>query len=249
MTLTLYIFAHSTCSQKVRLSLWEKALDFDDHIVDHRSGEHLKPAYLALNPNGVVPTLVHDDDVIIDSSVICEYLDEVFPEPSLTMGDPVGRAHMRKWLRYIEEVPTPAIRVPSFNEYIAQRYDHMSDDQYAQMAENHPMRKHFYRRLGRRRFSDVETRESFDRLQQAIDRVEATLSADGRPWLMGDRLTTADICLLPTIDRLADMGYQAMWEENSPHVTGWYARFASRDSFARTYYAGSRLTENFDLAG
>ena len=98
MTLTLYNFPQSTCSQKVRLSLWEKGLAFEDRIVDHKTREHLQPAYLALNPNGVVPTLVHDDAVIIDSSVICEYLDEVFPETSLSMGNPVDQAHMRKWL-------------------------------------------------------------------------------------------------------------------------------------------------------
>jgi len=59
----------------------------------------LQPAYLALNPNGVVPTLVHNGAVIINSSVICKYLDEVFPENSLSMSGPVGQAHMRKWLR------------------------------------------------------------------------------------------------------------------------------------------------------
>ena len=248
MTLTLYNFPQSTCSQKVRLSLWEKGLEFEDRIVDHKTREHLQPAYLALNPNGVVPTLVHDGAVIIDSSVICEYLDEVFPETSLSMGDPIGRAHMRKWLRYFEEVPTPAIRVPSFNQYLAKRYENMSEDQYAQMAENHPIRKHFYQRLGKSQFSGAETRESVERLQQAVDRVEAALGADARPWLMGDRLTIADICLLPTIDRMADLGLKAMWEDAHPNVTGWYNRFAAREAFARTYYPGTRLTEIFDSA-
>ncbi len=249
MTLTLYNFPQSTCSQKVRLSLWEKGLEFEDRIVDHRTREHLQPAYLALNPNGVVPTLVHDGAVIIDSSVICEYLDEVFPETSLSFDDPIGRAHMRKWLRYFEEVPTPAIRVPSFNRYLARRYENMSDDQYARMAENHPVRKHFYQRLGKHQFSDAETQESVERLQQTVDRVEAALGADARPWLMGDRLTVADICLMPTIDRMADLGLKAMWEESHPNVTGWYDRFAARDAFARTYYPGTRLTEIFDSAG
>lgn len=248
MTLTLYNFPQSTCSQKVRLSLWEKGLDFEDRIVDHKTREHLQPTYLALNPNGVVPTLVHDGSVIIDSSVICEYLDEVFPETSLSMTDPVAQAHMRKWLRYFEEVPTPAIRVPSFNQYLARRYENMSDDQYAQMAENHPIRKHFYQRLDKNQFSDAETQQSMDGLQQAIDRVEAALAADGRPWLMGGRLTIADICLLPTIDRMVDLGFRAMWEDAHPHVTGWYGRFAARDAFAKTYYQGTRLTEIFDLA-
>ena len=234
MTLTLYNFRNRPVARK---------------SVDHKTREHLYPAYLAPNPNGVVPTLVHDGAVIINSSVICEYLDEGFPENSLSMSEPVGQAHMRKWLRYFEEVPTPAIRVPSFNQYLARRYETMSDDQYTQMAENQSIRKHFYQRLGKNQFSDAETRESIDRLQQTVDRVEAALGADGRPWLMGDRLTIADICLMPTIDRMADLGLQSMCEEEYPYVTGWYDRFAARDAFARTYYRGTRLTEIFDSAG
>lgn len=249
MALTLYNFPQSTCSQKVRLVLWEKGLAFEDHIVDHKSREHLKPAYLALNPNGVVPTLVHDGQVIIDSSVIVEYLDEVFPEPSLSMPDPVGRAHMRKWLRYFEEVPTPAIRVPSFNKYLVKRYESLPDEEYDQMAEDHPIRKHFYKRLAKRGFDDAETREATDRLQQTVDRVEQALAADGRPWLMGDRITVADACLLPTIDRAADLGLGGMWEKSRPGVAAWYARYRSRPAYEQTYYSGTRLTEIFGMAG
>ncbi|MEM1103907.1 MAG: glutathione S-transferase family protein, partial [Pseudomonadota bacterium] len=81
--LALYHSPYSTCSQKVRLCLAEKGLDYEKRDVDLARQEHLTEAYLALNPNGVVPTLVHDDAVVIDSSVICEYLDEVFPETPL----------------------------------------------------------------------------------------------------------------------------------------------------------------------
>ncbi|HTY67546.1 MAG TPA: glutathione S-transferase family protein, partial [Alphaproteobacteria bacterium] len=78
--LTLYNAPHSTCSQKVRICLAEKGLAFEDIRLDlGKAREHLKPEYLKLNPNGVVPTLVDGDDVIIDSSVICEYLDEKYP--------------------------------------------------------------------------------------------------------------------------------------------------------------------------
>lgn len=249
MTLTLYNFPQSTCSQKVRLVLWEKALPFEDHIVDHKSREHLQPDYLALNPNGVVPTLLHDEAVIIDSSVIVEYLDESFPDNSMTMPDAVGRAHLRKWLRYFEEVPTPAIRVPSFNQYLVKRYKAMSEDQYAEMANNHPIRKHFYQRLGKNHFSDGETSEALDRLQQTMDRIESALSADGRPWLMGDRITVADACLLPTIDRAADLGLGHLWENAHPAVTGWYDRYRDRDAYKKTFYPGTKLTEIFADAG
>jgi glutathione S-transferase len=86
------------------------------------NGDHLKPEYLKLNPNGVVPTLVHDGAPIIDSSVICEYLDEVFPQRSTTPPDAFGRAQMRAWQRYIEEVPTPATRYAGVGKPALQQY-------------------------------------------------------------------------------------------------------------------------------
>ena len=110
--LTLLHANHSTCSQKVRICLAEKGLDYESRLIDLPALEHLEPEYLKLNPNGVVPTLIHDDTVVLDSSVMCEYLDEVFPEPRLTPDDPGERARMRAWMRYIEEVPTTAVRYP-----------------------------------------------------------------------------------------------------------------------------------------
>jgi glutathione S-transferase len=111
--LKLYNAPHSTCSQKVRICLAEKGLPFEDIRLDLGKGkDQLKPEYLKLNPNGVVPTLVDDGDVIIDSSVICEYLDEKYSEPKLAPEDVVQRAKMRAWMRYLEEVPTAAVRSP-----------------------------------------------------------------------------------------------------------------------------------------
>ena len=158
--ITLYCFPQSTCSQKVRLALWEKGIPFEERHVDHKNREHLSDWYLKLNPNGVVPTLTDGDDVIIDSSVILEYLEDVYTDHGMSPDNPVKRAHMRKWLRYLEEVPTPAIRVPSFNKHLAKRYENMADDAYQQMAEAHPVRKHFYQRMNKTGFSAEETAEA-----------------------------------------------------------------------------------------
>ena len=68
--LALYNNAYSTCSQKVRLCLHEKGLDWEDRQINFRLNEHLAPDYLKINPNGVVPTLVHDGNPVVDSSVI-----------------------------------------------------------------------------------------------------------------------------------------------------------------------------------
>ena len=129
--LTLYNAAHSTCSQKVRICLAEKALAFEDIRLDlGKAKDHLKPEYLDINPNGVVPTLVDDGDIIVDSSVICEYLDERYPEIPLSPADPVQRSRMRAWMRFLEEVPTAAVRVPSFNMGFLPRFEGLNRQQF-----------------------------------------------------------------------------------------------------------------------
>lgn len=246
MTLKLYNFPQSTCSQKVRLVLWEKGIDFLDRPVNSKKQEHLSDWYLKLNPNGVVPTLIHDGAVIVDSSVIIEYLDEVFPETSLTPENPVERAHMRKWLRYFEEVPTPAIRVPSFNQYLSKRFDKLTDQQFEEFVDTHPIRKQFFKKMRKEDgFDEFETDLAIDRLRQTIQYMETGLEKSGGPWLMGEHLTLADYCIAPTIDRMNDLGYAELWQ-NQSLVSQWYENIKSRDAFRNTYYRGTRLSEIYD---
>jgi len=248
MSIKLYNFPQSTCSQKVRLVLWEKGIEFFDRPINSKAQEHLSEWYLKLNPNGVVPTLDHEGAIIVDSSVIIEYLDEVFESVSLTPKDPVARAHMRKWLRYFEEVPTPAIRVPSFNQYLSKRFDKLSDEQFDEFVDNHPIRKHFFKKMRKEQgFDDFETENAIDRLRQTLRVMEQGLVKGGGPWLMGEDLTLADYCIAPTIDRMQDLGLAWVWEEFT-HVTQWFDNIRARDAYAKTYYRGTRLTEIYDGA-
>jgi glutathione S-transferase len=248
MTLKLYNFPQSTCSQKVRLALWEKGIEFQDRRLDSAKREHLTDWYLKLNPNGVVPTLDHDGAIVIDSSVIIEYLDEVFPEHSLTPEDPLERARMRKWLRYFEEVPTPAIRVPSFNRYLSKRFDKLSQDEFDRFVDNHPIRKQFYKRMRKEEgFDERDTEAALDRLRQTVERMAKGLIESGGPWLMGKTLTLADYCIAPGIDRMDDLGLSATWSD-LPNVRQWYEQIRSRPAYARTFYRGTRLSEIYDGA-
>ena len=196
----------STCSQKVRLCLAEKGLTWTDHPIEFARGEHLTPAYLALNPNGVVPTLVHDGRPVIDSSVICEYLEETQPNQGTTLmpRDAYGRARVRAWLRYIEEVPTAAIRVPSFNGRFLKGWRQMSDAQRAGYIAATPLRKGHYRRFGTDGFSKDQMDESIERLRQTVERIDG--AAKSSQWLADDSISLADLCVLPTIVR--DVGYR-----------------------------------------
>src|SRR6202012_5258228 len=101
----LYLYQGSTsvCSVKVRLALEEKGLPFEGEVLDLQRGDQHRPGYAKLNPNEVVPTLVHDDKVVIESTLIIEYLDEAFPEPPLMPRDPYARAQARLFMKKIDD--------------------------------------------------------------------------------------------------------------------------------------------------
>ncbi len=232
----------STCSQKVRLCFAEKGQTFVSRLLDLSRGEHLTEDYLRINPNGVVPSLLHDGHPILDSSVICEYLEEVFPSPALSPDTAAGRAKMRAWMRYLEEVPTSAIRVPTFNQIYAERLKAISSEEFEQWTSRLPLRKAFYRKMGRDGFSATDTQDSLDRLAQTIQRADHALQAG--PWLVGQQFTIADIVLIPTIVRIHDLGLDAMWKDY-PRMADWYARVQQRPSFKIAYFEGSRMANNF----
>ena len=103
--LLLYHFDRSSAARKVRLALEEKGLTWQSQLLNTSvsAREHLQPDYLRLNPRGVVPTLIHGGRVVRESQVILEYLEDVFPEPSLRPSDPHERAQMRLWTRLSDE--------------------------------------------------------------------------------------------------------------------------------------------------
>ncbi len=240
--LQLYHSGLTTCSKQVRHCLREKGLPYESKYVELWRYENLSPDYLKLNPNGVVPTLVHDGNVICDSSVICEYLDEVFPEPALAPRDPVGRAHLRTWLRFVEEVPTAATRVPTF-QMALQPFRGVDPDTFrTERADVRPLRKHFYRRMGPNGFAGEEIAASLDELTLAIRRMDDALAR--HPWIIGERFSLADVVVAPTIDRLDDLGLASLWTDH-PRVSDWYARLKARPSYAAAFYPGARMSARF----
>ncbi len=252
--LVLYNAPQSTCSQRVRFVLNAKGLEFAEHKLDLFAGDQLEEDYLKLNPNGVVPTLVHDDTVIIDSSVICEYLDEVFPEPERFVPEDAGeRAAMRALMRYIDEVPTPAIRVPSYNLAFLRYFQAMSEEEFIALAESKPLRKEFLLNMGRTGFPEKDMNKALDRLAHALRRMNDAIAAGGGRWLMGGRLTLADIAVMPVIVRMADIGLGHMWAA-MPAIDHWLAAIGDHPAYRQAYYHGSLLTEIFpelkdELAG
>jgi glutathione S-transferase len=229
--LALYHAATSTCSQKVRLALAEKGLAWKSHHLNLRAFEHLAPEFLALNPAGMVPVLVHDSHVITESMVISEYLDEAFPAVPLRPADPVGRARVRAWTFHIATEPTWAIKAPSYQKHLRPALaGTKTDAEFAAIAAQMPDQENARRWIAAvtRGFTQAELDTEYGRLAKTLDRMQAAL--EHSTWLAGDTYTLADVDMAPFVHRLATLGEGGMIEERH-RVAGWYATIRDRPAF------------------
>lgn len=242
----LYNAPQSTCSQRVRFTLNAKKIPFEQKLLDLFSGDQLKPEYTKINPNAVVPALLHNDRIILDSAVIMEYLDEVKPIVDCTFSpkDPVVRAKMRWMMRYIDEIPTPAIRVPSYNLAFLPHFQKMTEEEFLAVAESKPLRKEFLLTMGRTGFPKKEMDIALDRLQRAVVRMDEWITESGGPWIMGKEITLADIAIMPVIVRMADINLDSEWNDR-PQIATWLKNIEAHSAFKETFYHGSLLTEKY----
>jgi glutathione S-transferase len=243
MAFRLYNAPQSTCSQRVRFVFNAKKLAFDEVKLNLLEDDQLKPDYLKLNPNGVVPTLDHNGAIVIDSNVITEYLDEVAPENSFTPEDPVERAHMRTLMHFIDEMPAAAVRVPTFNLAFLPSFQKMSREAFVAMAESKPLRREFMLTMGQSGFPKEEMDAALARLRRTYERMDAEIERSGGPWLLGKKITLADVAVMPSLIRIHDLG-KPDWQD-LPRVVTWFDNIRSQPAFKSTFYHGSLLSERF----
>lgn len=243
MAFTLYNAPQSTCSQRVRFVLNAKALPFADIRLNLLEGDQLKPEYLRINPNGVVPTLDHDGAIVIDSTVITEYLDEVVPQNGFTPEDPVLRARMRALMHYADEMPAAAVRVPTFNLAFLPTFRKLNRDEFVAMAESKPLRREFMMTMGQTGFPKAEMDAALGRLRRSYERMDAEIERSGGPWLLGRDISLADVAAMPALVRMHDLG-MADWQD-LPRIVTWFDNIRAQKAFRPTYYHGSLLSERF----
>jgi glutathione S-transferase len=243
MTFKLYNAPQSTCSQRVRFVFNAKGLGFDEVKLNLLAGDQLKPDYLKLNPNGVVPTLDHDGEIVTDSTVITEYLDEVAPADSFTPENPVARARMRTLMHYIDEMPAAAVRVPTFNLAFLPSFQKMDREEFVAFAESKPLRREFMLAMGQAGFPKQEMDAALTRLRRSYERMDAEIEKSGGPWLLGKDITLADVAVMPALVRMHDLGL-ADWQDLARVVT-WFDNIRAQAAFGPTYYPGSLLSEKF----
>ncbi len=234
--LELYHGLASTCSKKVRMCLEEKGLEWESHLLQLQKFEQFDPAYLKLNPNGVVPTLMHDGRVVTDSTVIIEYLDDAFPEVPLKPIDPFPRAQMRLWEKWSDDVGYAAVYVPTWDKLSRPVAEKLGDEELEKVLERVPTaeRRARWRLVARGTFSDEEFAGAYEKMERTFSRMEETL-AQG-PWLAGEGFSLGDIAMVPFIDRMLDLRADLVGPEGYPAVHDWYKRMQARPSFRAAFF-------------
>ena len=228
----------SSCSQKVRLVLAEKQLAFTSREVNLVAGEQHAPDYVKLNPNHVVPTLVHDGRVLIESSLIDEYLDEAFPDPPLRPDAPAERHAMRLWVKQIDEKVHPAAGVLTYA--IGARPAALAQPREAREASLAAI-PDAARRAARASVLAHGARApefagALGAFLDLIDAMDAKLAPGG--WLSGERFGLADAAALPYVLRLEHLAMTPLLAGKArPRVADWLARVKARPSFARAISA------------
>lgn len=233
--LILYDFGNSVCCQKVRITLTEKSLTWEARRVDLFKTEQYDPAYLKLNPKGVVPTLVHDGVPVIESTLICEYLDETFPEPPLMPKDPAGRARMRLWSKFVDEGLFDGVTELSFSAMFRERMRNMSPELRAKRFKNvgDPRRRDRFMSTYEQGVQSPYVLHGIAAYERAFRYLEETLAEHGGPWVLGRQATLADINLMPFAARLDYLGLIGVWIDERPRVRAWWEHAQAWPSFQR----------------
>ena len=216
----------SNCSMRVRMTLVEKGLPWTSHHLDLKLKENISDAYFGINPNGLVPTLIDDGVVHIESNDIIDYLDETYPEPSLrAASDEDG---MLEWLRLAASIHVPAVKPYVYATKMQKKLQKTAEEQekYDELQKNEELKKFHARHAGGSAFGEADIARANEILEECFIKLEDAL--EDREWIMGDRFTLADISWIPTHFVLIGCGYPF---GKYPNVSRWAAALRDRESF------------------
>jgi len=228
----------SSCSQKLRVFLNLKKIPWQSHPIDLPSNENMQPWFLGINPRGLVPVLVHDGAVHIESNDIIQYLENKFPTPRLI---PAGQENEVAALlkheddlhldlrtlsfRFVFAPPGPPKPAAALESYIANGSGTVAGIKDGEKE----LQIEFWQRAAREGFTDAQARACALKFRAEFDALEKTLAK--QPYLMGEALSVLDIAWLIYEHRLSLAGYP--FARLHPQVHAWAEKLRAMPEFAK----------------
>ena len=239
--LELHHWEPNAACARVLIALAEKGLSFESRHVDALAFEQHAPAFLALNPSGETPVLVHDGQPFSESSFICEYLDEAFPGPSLLPGEPLDRWAARAWQKYVDDYLAAAVSELAWRALGQTALNVRTPAELDAALARIPMqerRDHWRRAVNS--VDEVALEKARERVRLALAKIEADLS--GRDWLAPGGFSLADIAVYAYLAYLPRIAPELLGER----TVAWLQRMAERPA-VRTAEATSRSGDPYGV--
>jgi glutathione S-transferase len=227
--LHLYHADLSNCAMRVRIALEEKNLQWVSHHLNLPKKEHITSEYFGINPNGVVPTLIHDGVVIIESDDIIDYIDQTFPDPPLR---PVSDESIKKmfwWMKSAVDIHVKAIKTFIYFHKMQGRMKQTDEQKttYEGLQTNQEL-LNFHKQSSTSGFTAEDAKKAEQILDGFFKEADAILKKD--KWLAGEQFSLADITWIPLHYTLSGAGYDF---SKFPCVQEWAERIKQKESFKK----------------
>ena len=189
--LELYHWEPNANSGKPIIALLEKGVDFISHYTDLLNFDQHEPEYLAINPNGTIPTLVHDGYMLAESSQMGEYIDAAFDGPSLRPDDPAQRWRMRSWTKFFDNFFGPSLSMIGWSMFVGPSARQKDPEELKQKIARIPLkeRRIAWEKAIYNKFTQEELAESGRRVQYGIKVFEEGLA--GTDYIAGPTYSLA----------------------------------------------------------
>ena len=230
--LHLYHVGKSNCAGRVRLLIEEKRVPWVSHYVDLYTKENISPEYFAINPKGVVPTVVLDGEVVVESNDILLYLEERFPKPSFLPKTDEQMDEMKAWLKRSGDIHIPGIKTYSYNKFVAKNVERSEEDAklYKSLQKDPDLLAFHAKHDPGQSFSKQDIDNALALMIEAMADMDKAIAEGG--WLVGDSYTLADISWAPSMTAFVA---NELPTERFEHLTDWYERIKKRPAWKRMF--------------
>lgn len=240
--LTLYAFGPGANSLKPLLALHERGLPFTYRLMNAGAFEHHEAWFTKINPRGQVPALDHDGKIITESTVICEYLEDVFPERPLRPADPYKAAEMRVWTKWVDEYFCWCVSTIGWERIIRPMTKDLTDAEFEAKVERIPVPEQRTKwRTARKGFPKEVLDEEMRKIAVSVKRLEDTLSR--QDYLVDGEFTLADICNFAIANGMQNGFSELVNDKATPGLVAWINRINERPGTKAMFEHGKKVME------